>query len=113
MYTGAGKPVEADWSAFTSLALWLRGDGSENGGALQIVAGGVDFWYQVALSDTSGQEVRAPFSEFTPAPWDPEHAGAVLDAAHLAQVTAFNLYLVHGSGATTKGIVYVDNIRAE
>ncbi|MET9914076.1 glycosyl hydrolase [Streptomyces sp. NPDC006476] len=112
-YTGAGKPVDADWSAFTSLALWLRGDGSANGGALQIVAGGVDFWYQVPLSDTSGQEVRAPFSEFTPAPWDTAHAGAVLDAAHLAEVTAFNLYLVHGSGAATKGIVHVDNIRAE
>ncbi|MFF1720515.1 glycosyl hydrolase [Streptomyces sviceus] len=112
-YTGAGKPLDADWSAFTSLALWLRGDGSGNGGALQIVVGGVDFWYQVPLSDTSGQEVRAPFSEFTPAPWDTEHAGAVLDAAHLAEVTAFNLYLVHGSGAATKGTVYVDNIRAQ
>jgi len=112
-YTGTGKPIDADWSAFTSLALWLRGDGSANGGALQIVAGGVDFWYQVPLSDTSGQEVRAPFSEFTPAPWDSEHAGAVLDAAHLAEVTAFNLYLVHGDGAAAKGIVYVDNIRAE
>ncbi|MFE3036044.1 glycosyl hydrolase [Streptomyces canus] len=112
-YTGTGKPVDADWSDFTSLALWLRGDGSANGGALQVVAGGVDFWYQVPLTDTSGQEVRAPFSEFTPAPWDTAHAGAVLDAAHLAKVTAFNLYLVHGSGASTKGIVYVDDIRAE
>ncbi|WP_327345161.1 glycosyl hydrolase [Streptomyces europaeiscabiei] len=114
-YTGMGKPVNADWNAFTSLALWLRGDGSANGGAFQIVAGGVDFWYQVPLSDTNGQEVRAPFSEFAPAPWDTANAGAVLDAARLAKVTAFNLYLVHGSGsdAATKGVVHVDNIRAE
>ncbi|WP_338896177.1 glycosyl hydrolase [Streptomyces sp. TG1A-60] len=112
-FTGIGKSVVADWSAFTSLALWMQGDGSANGGALQIVAGGVDFWYQVQLSDMNGQEVRAPFSEFGPAPWDTAPAGAVLDAAHLAKVTAFNLYLGHGSGAATKGVVYVDNIRAE
>ncbi|MGW2638822.1 carbohydrate binding domain-containing protein, partial [Streptomyces sp. NPDC001348] len=112
-YTGTGKPVDADWSAFTSLALWLQGDGSANGGALQIAADGVDFWYQVPLSDRNGQEVRAPFSDFAPAPWDTAHAGAVLDAARLAKVTSFDLYLVHGSGAATKGVVYVDDIRAE
>ncbi|MFF4018184.1 glycosyl hydrolase [Streptomyces sp. NPDC001843] len=112
-YTGAGKPVDADWSAFTSLALWLQGDGSANGGALQITAGGIDYWYQVPLSDMNGQEVRAPFSDFAPAPWDTAHTGAVLDAAHLAKVTSFSLYLVHGSGAATKGVVYVDDIRAE
>ncbi|KOV80482.1 alpha-mannosidase [Streptomyces sp. NRRL WC-3618] len=112
-YTSIGKPVVADWSAFTSLALWLRGDGSANAGALQIVAGGVYFWYQIPLADTNGQEVKVPFSEFTPAPWDTANAGVVLDAAHLAKVTEFNLYLGHGEGAATRGVVYVDNIRAE
>lgn len=112
-YTGMGKPVDADWSAFTSLALWLQGDGSANGGALQIAADGVDFWYQFPLSDTNGQELRAPFSEFTPAPWDTEHAGAVLDTARLTKVAAFNLYLVHGSDAATKGVVHLDDVRAE
>ncbi|WP_109006002.1 glycosyl hydrolase [Streptomyces rishiriensis] len=112
-YTGMGRPVDADWSAFTSLALWLRGDGSANGGALQITADGVDFWYQFPLSDTNGQELRAPFSEFTPAPWDTAHAGAVLDAARLAKTAAFSLYLVHGSDGATKGVVHVDDIRAE
>lgn len=112
-FTGIGKSVLADWSAFTSLALWLRGDGSENGGALEIVADGVQFQYRFALADTSGQEIRAPFSEFQPAPWETTHATAVLDTARLAKVTAFNLYLGRGSGAVTKGIVYVDDIRAE
>ncbi|WP_055525272.1 glycosyl hydrolase [Streptomyces graminilatus] len=114
-YTGIGKPVDADWSAFTSLALWLRGDGSANGGALQIVADGIDFWYQLPLSDTTGQEIRAPFTDFAPAPWDTSNTGAVLDPGRLAKVAAFNLYLVHGGEgeAATKGVVYVDDIRAE
>ncbi|MER5717236.1 glycosyl hydrolase [Streptomyces sp. NPDC002132] len=112
-YTGIGKPVDADWSAFTTMALWLQGDGSGNGAALQIVAGGVYFEYRVSLSDTSGKQVRVPFNAFEPAPWDTEHAGAVLDAARLAKVTAFNLYLGHGEDAATKGVVHVDDIRAE
>ncbi|MFG2133114.1 glycosyl hydrolase [Streptomyces sp. NPDC048751] len=111
-YTGIGKSVVADWSAFTSLALWLRGDGSENGGAVEIVAGGVPFQYRFPLADTNGQEISTPFSEFRPAPWETEHTGALLDAARLAKVTAFSLYLGRGSGTVTKGVVYVDNIRA-
>jgi mannan endo-1,4-beta-mannosidase len=112
-YTGIGKSVDADWTAFTSLALWLRGDGSANGGVLQIVADGAYFEYGITLGDTTGQTVKAPFTDFKPAPWDTSHADAVLDATHLAKVTTFNLYLGHGSGAATKGVVYVDDIRAE
>ncbi|AJP01190.1 hypothetical protein TU94_06595 [Streptomyces cyaneogriseus subsp. noncyanogenus] len=48
-----------------------------------------------------------------PAPWDTAHAGEALDAAHLAEVATFNLYLGHGSGAPAKGVVYVDDITAE
>jgi mannan endo-1,4-beta-mannosidase len=113
-YTGIGRTVDADWSAFTSMALWLQGDGSATSAMLQIVADGAYFEYGAApLSDTSGHEVRAPFSEFEPAPWDTAHAGAVLDAARLAKVTAFHLYLGHGRGAATTGVVYVDDIRAD
>ncbi|MGW0710904.1 glycosyl hydrolase [Streptomyces sp. NPDC002643] len=111
-YTGIGRSVDADWNAFTTMALWLRGDGSANGATLQIVAAGAYFEYNIPLGDTAGQEIRAPFSAFRPAPWDTAHADAVLDTAHLADVTAFNLYLGHGSGAATTGVVYVDDIRA-
>ncbi|MEV8379223.1 glycosyl hydrolase [Kribbella sp. NPDC056861] len=112
-YTGIGKPVDANWSSFTSLRLWLQGDGSTNGATLQIVADGVYFEYGVPLSNTTGQEITAPFDQFKPAPWDTGHAGAVLDLAHLSNVTAFNLYLGHGAGAPTTGVVHVDQIRAE
>ena len=80
---------------------------------LQIVADGAYFEYGITLGDTTGQTVTAPFTDFKPAPWDTSHADAVLDAAHLAKVTTFNLYLGRGSGAATKGVVYVDDIRAE
>ncbi len=112
-YTGIGKPVDADWSSFSSMGLWLQGDGSSNGATLQIVADGVYFEYAVPLASTAGQDVVVPFSQFEPAPWDTGHAGAVLDAAHLGKVTAFNLYLGHGQDAPTTGVVHVDNIRAE
>ncbi|MFC8434158.1 glycosyl hydrolase [Streptomyces sp. NPDC057253] len=111
-YTGIGKSVDADWSAFTSMELWLQGDGSGNGATLQIVADGAYFEYGVPLSDTTGQRVQALFSDFRPAPWDTAHADALLDAAHLAKVTAFNLYLGHGSSGALKGVVHVDDIRA-
>ncbi|MET9442875.1 glycosyl hydrolase [Streptomyces sp. NPDC006610] len=111
-YTGIGKTVDADWTAFSSLVLWLRGDGSSNGATLQIVSNGAYFEYNVPLSDTTGREIRAPFSEFRPAPWDTGHAGEVLDAGYLARVATFNLYLGHGGGPA-KGTVYVDDIRAE
>ena len=112
-YTGIGKSVDADWNAFTAMALWLRGDGSANGATLQIVSQGAYFEYNVGLGDPNGKEIRAPFSDFKPAPWDTDHAGAVLDAAHLATVSAFNLYLGHGIDAATTGVVFVDDIRAE
>ncbi|MPY55917.1 glycosyl hydrolase [Streptomyces spongiae] len=112
-YTGIGRSVDEDWSAFSSMALWLRGDGSANAATLQVVADGAYFEYGIPLGDTSGREFTAPFSEFRPAPWDTAHAGEVLDAAHLAEVTAFNLYLGHKSAAATRGVVYVDDIRAQ
>ncbi|WP_217131221.1 glycosyl hydrolase [Streptomyces sp. AC558_RSS880] len=112
-YTGIGKSVDADWTAFSSLVLWLQGDGSANGATLQIVSNGAYFEYNIPLSDATAREIRAPFSEFKPAPWDTAHAGEVLDAAHLAKVTTFNLYLGHGSGAPVTGVVYVDDIRAD
>jgi mannan endo-1,4-beta-mannosidase len=111
-YTGIGRSVGADWTAFSALKLWLQGDGSTNGATIQVVALGAYFEYNVGLSDTSGQEVSAPFTAFKPAPWDTGHADELLDAEHLANVTAFNLYLGHG-GTTATGTVYVDDIRAE
>jgi mannan endo-1,4-beta-mannosidase len=77
-----------------------------------VVAKGAYVEYNTGLSDTAGAEVVAPFSEFKPAPWDTGHAGELLDAAHLAEVSAFNLYLGYG-GTTAAGTVYVDDIRAE
>ncbi|WP_055716819.1 glycosyl hydrolase [Streptomyces torulosus] len=111
-FTGIGRALVADWSAFTSLAMWLRGDGSENAGAVEIVADGIPFQYRFPLADTTGQELTMPFGEFQPAPWDTAHPGAVLDAARLAKVTAFTLYLGRADATVTKGVVYVDAIRA-
>lgn len=111
-YTGIGKSVGADWTAFSALKLWLQGDGSTNGATIQVVAKGAYFEYNVGLSNTEGLEVNAPFSEFKPAPWDTGHADELLDDAHLAEVSAFNLYLGYG-GSTATGTVYVDDIRAE
>ncbi|THV42948.1 glycosyl hydrolase [Glycomyces buryatensis] len=111
-YTGIGKSVNADWTAFSTMGMWLQGDGSTNGATLQIVANGAYFEYNVPLGNTQGQQILAPFTEFAPAPWDTGHADEVLDAEHLANVATFNLYLGHGGGAST-GTVYVDDIRAE
>ena len=111
-YTGIGRSVGADWTAFSAMKLWLQGDGSTNGATIQVVAKGAYFEYNVGLSNTTGQDVNAPFADFRPAPWDTGHADELLDAEHLANVTAFNLYLGYG-GTTAQGTVYVDDIRAE
>jgi len=57
--------------------------------------------------------VIVPYSDFHPASWDTSHAGAMLDAAHLAKVTAFTLYLGHTNGEPTTGVIYFDDIRAQ
>ncbi|MDN3241691.1 glycosyl hydrolase [Glycomyces tritici] len=111
-YTGIGRSVGQDWTAFGALKLWLKGDGSTNGATIQVVSKGAYFEYNTGLSDTAGAEVNAPFADFRPAPWDTGHADARLDAEHLAEVSAFNLYLGYG-GTTAAGTVYVDDIRAE
>ena len=56
----------ADWNAFSALKLWLQGDGSTNGATIQVVAKGAYFEYNVGLSDTSGEEISAPFTELSP-----------------------------------------------
>jgi mannan endo-1,4-beta-mannosidase len=111
-YTGIGKNVGADWTAFTDFKTWMQGDGSTNGATFQIVAKGAYFEYNVGLGDTTAREVVAPFADFRPAPWDTGHAGELLDAAHLAEVSAFYLYLGYG-GSQATGTVHFDDIRAE
>jgi mannan endo-1,4-beta-mannosidase len=111
-YTGIGKSVVADWTAFSRFVVWMQGDGSTNGATFQIVAKGVYFEYNVGLGDTAAKEVTAPFADFRPAPWDTGHAGELLDAEHLAEVSAFYLYLGYG-GSQATGTVHFDDIRAE
>lgn len=111
-YAGISKSVNADWSAYSTAKLWLQGDGSDNGMTVQIVADGVYFEHAVSLSNTTGQYLSLDFSSFAPAPWDTSHVGQVLDAAHLAKVTQFNLYTGQGGNQLT-GTIYLDNLRAE
>ncbi|GAA1671180.1 hypothetical protein GCM10009830_16450 [Glycomyces endophyticus] len=111
-YTGIGKSVGADWTAFSAFKTWMQGDGSTNGATFQIVAKGAYFEYNVGLGDTAAKDVTAPFADFRPAPWDTGHADELLDAEHLAEVSAFYLYLGYG-GAQATGTVYFDDIRAE
>lgn len=112
-YTGIGRTVDADWSDYSALTLWLKGDGTGNGMTLQVVADGVYFEYNVPLTNVAGQDIVAPFSAFRPAPWDTANAGKLLDADRLANVSALNIYIGHGEGSPTTGTVYLDDIRAE
>ncbi|WP_104116166.1 glycosyl hydrolase [Arthrobacter sp. B1805] len=111
-YTGIGRTVDQDWSGFTTLDAWMLPDDSGTGATLQVVADGIYFEYNVPLSGTAPLQLSAPFSEFAPASWDTAHAGAVLDAAKLAKVTQFSLYLGQGGAGVTSGTVYVDDIIA-
>jgi mannan endo-1,4-beta-mannosidase len=110
-YTGIGKVVGQDWSSYSALKLWMQGDGSSNGVTLQVVAEGAYFEHRLALSDTSGTVIVAPFAKFAPAPWDTSHRGQSLDGTHLAKVSQINLYIGKG-GRQSTGTVYFDDIRA-
>lgn len=112
-YTGIGRTVDQDWSGFTSLNAWMLPDNSGTGATLQVVADGIYFEYNVPLTGTAPIQVSAPFSDFKPASWDTAHAGAVLDASKLANVTQFSLYLGQGNAGVTKGTIYVDDIIAK
>ncbi|WIG16356.1 glycosyl hydrolase [Kocuria rosea] len=111
-YTGIGKAVGQDWSAYTALRLWVQGDGSSNGATLQLVADGAHFEYPLNLDNTSGTTVVAPFSAFEPAPWDTVHQGQSLDVDRLRNIIRFNMYIGYG-GEQRTGTVYLDDIRAQ
>ncbi|MGY5765533.1 glycosyl hydrolase [Brachybacterium sp. DNPG3] len=111
-YAGIGKTVGEDWSATDRLALWLQGDGSTNGATLQVVADGIYFEHALALDDAAGGQQEALFADFAPAPWDTANAGKALDAARLANVTAFNLYVGQADGGPVTGTIHIDDIRA-
>lgn len=111
-YTGIGKTIGQDWSAYTAVRLWMQGDGSSNGAVLQLVADGAHFEFPLKLENTSGATVVAPFSSFVPAPWDTEHQGLSLDPDRLRHITRFNFYIGYG-GEQPTGTVYLDDIRAQ
>ncbi|MFJ8546432.1 glycosyl hydrolase [Streptomyces sp. NPDC093586] len=112
-YTGIGKRIEGDWSAFDSLSLWLEPDGSRHKLVLQLVAGGVAFEAYPSMADTEAGAVRIPFADFRPAPWDTANAGRRLTPEDLADLSQFNVFINQDSaGGTTSGSFFLDDIRA-
>lgn len=111
-YTGVGKSLTSNWAGFSSLRMWLKGDGSPHALTIQVVADGIYFEYVAGIDDTKGREISAPFNEFAPAPWDTANAGEKLTPERAAKVTQVNLY-INQRGDSTEGTIYLDDIRAE
>ncbi|WP_051732908.1 glycosyl hydrolase [Kitasatospora phosalacinea] len=112
-YTGIGRRLDGDWSAFTGLSMWLKPDGSRHKLVLQLVAGGIAYEAYPSMAGTEGGTLRIPFSDFRPAPWDTAHADRRITPQDLADLSQFNVFVNQAdTGTTTRGSFYLDDLRA-
>ncbi|GAA1875254.1 glycoside hydrolase family 26 protein [Myceligenerans crystallogenes] len=111
-YTGAGRRIAGDWSAFREFEAWIDPDASNNRLVLQLVADGVAFEAYPSLAGDQPYLAAVPFADWRPAPWDTAHADRRLDAATLAKVTQFSVFVNAADGGATAGAVTVDELRA-
>lgn len=113
-YTGFGRQISGDWSAFNELSLRVDPDGSGNKMVLQLVAGGVSYEAYPSLAGTDPSVVTIPFVDWRPAPWDTANANRRITDADLKAISQFNIYVNaadDGTGASSGSIV-VDDIAA-
>ncbi|WP_313662852.1 glycosyl hydrolase [Cellulosimicrobium cellulans] len=111
-YTGVGRQVEDDWSAFTNLQAWINPDGSGNKLVLQVVADGVAFETYPSLEADAPYLASIPFADWRPAPWDSANADRRLTSESLSKITQFNVFINAVETAAKTGAVSVDEIRA-
>lgn len=108
--TFGSLPV-TDWSRYDELAFDLTSDGSGQKMVVQVVADGIYFEAYPSLEQSGRRTVTLTADEFVPAAWDTAHAGEKLDAACLAKVTGFSLYINDNGGDTPRnGAIVIDNI---
>jgi mannan endo-1,4-beta-mannosidase len=112
-YTGIGKRVEGDWSAYSGLSVWLKGDGSNHKLVLQLNAGGVAYEAYPSLAGTTGGVVTIPFADWRPAPWDTGNAHRRITPEDLKNLSQFNIFINQvEANPVVSGTFYLDNIRA-
>lgn len=111
-YTGVGRQIQADWSTYEDFHAWIDPDRSSNKLVLQIVADGVAFEAYPSLAGDEPYLAAIPFADWRPAPWDTANADRRLDAATLAKITQFSVFINAVAGATVDGSVVLDELRA-
>jgi mannan endo-1,4-beta-mannosidase len=112
-YTGIGKRISGDWSAYTGLSFWLRPDGSNHKLVLQLNAGGVAYEAYPSMAGTSGGVVTIPFADWRPAPWDTANANRRITPEDLKNLSQFNVFINQVEGnPVVSGSFYLDDIRA-
>ncbi|WP_051772480.1 glycosyl hydrolase [Saccharothrix sp. NRRL B-16314] len=112
-YTGIGKRVSGDWSAYSGLSLWLRGDGSNHKLVLQLNTGGVAYEAYPSLAGTTAGVVTIPFADWRPAPWDTGNAHRRITPEDLANLSQFNIFINQVEGnPVVSGSFHLDDIRA-
>jgi mannan endo-1,4-beta-mannosidase len=111
-YTGVGRQISGDWSAFEDFEVWIDPDASSNKLVLQLVADGVAFEAYPSLAADEPHLATIPFADWRPAPWDTGNADRRLDTETLSQVTQFSVFVNAVEGGAVEGGVAVDEMRA-
>ncbi|NUT53581.1 MAG: alpha-mannosidase [Saccharothrix sp.] len=111
-YTGVGKRIEGDWSAYTGLSFWLRPDGSNHKLVLQLNAGGVAYEAYPSMAGTEAGVITIPFADWRPAPWDTGNAHRRITAEDLRDLSQFNIFINQVEGNPVGGSFRLDDIRA-
>lgn len=116
-YADFGMYLNADWSEYDALSLWVQPDGSDRIVSVQVKAGGV-FWDATlpAVTGTQAVVVSVPFSEFTPASYQevtpPPVATDRPTAEQLTLVENLSIFIHRGDAENADtGTYYVDNIQ--
>lgn len=100
-----------DWSGQNTLKFWYLPDGNDQKLVIQVKANDIAFEAYPSLAGNEPQLIEIPFSEFTVAPWDASHAGAVLNETNAKKVQEFSIYVnAKQPGTTLSSVLYFDDI---
>lgn len=107
------KSVNADWSEFDQLSMWIQPDATEQKVVLQLVAAGNYYDAVVVAGGSEVIEATIPWSQFTPAPFQDRDPELRPTPAELADVQQLVMFIEPTENSTSEsGTLHFDDIRA-
>lgn len=108
------RAINADWSAYDQLSLWVQPDGVERKLTLQLAVGSNSYDYTTTVSGTDPVELVAPFEDFRQSGFKGGDQSLRITPAELADTISLTMFIdATGNSTSRTGVYYFDDIRAE